>query len=444
MRTILNQAPITSLAGNASRPLRFIGVGVTALTLLYMATAFGTPKNTVVFEGRLSNVVEQIAPPLLDPVEASRDLHTLEIIIQRGDNLVSLLSRMGVNDEEVGRFLRNDRKAGIFARQLVPGKIFSAQVTHDGYLENLIFPLNGEQASALVVKRRSGDGGYEANTRALKTEGKLSLKSATIRHSLFGAADDAGIPDSIAVQLADIFAGDIDFHRDLRKGDKFSVIFETASHQGKALGLQRILAAEFINDGKTYRAFWYQPENGNGGYYTEDGRSVRKAFLRSPLEFSRISSGFTNARHHPVLRETRAHRGIDYASPTGTRVKTTGDGIIDFSGIQGGYGKVVMVRHPGGRTTVYGHLSGFAPGIRKGVRVAQGEVVGYVGATGIATGPHLHYEFRVDGVHRNPLTLALPDATPLAHDQLPTFKTKVAELSIQIETIRDVRIALLD
>jgi murein DD-endopeptidase MepM/ murein hydrolase activator NlpD len=410
--------------------------------MLFMATAFGTAQNTVVFDRKFEDVIENIATPTPGEVPANATRHAREVIIQRGDNLASVLDRMGISDAEAFQFLRSDKSAGVLARQLAPGKTFSARITEDGELHSLLFPLNGERANALSVERTSDD--FTADVLTLDVETKLTLKSATIQHSLFGASDAAGIPDSIAIQLTDIFGGDIDFHRDLRKGDKFSVIYETTSHQGKAVGMQRILAAEFINDGKSYRAFWYQPNKGNGGYYTAEGRSVRKAFLRSPLEFSRISSGFSNARYHPVLRETRAHRGIDYAAPTGTRVKTTGDGAIDFAGTQGGYGKVVMVRHPGNRTTVYGHLSGIAAGIKKGARVSQGEVIGYVGATGIATGPHLHYEFRVDGVHRNPLTVALPDAAPLDHAQLPTYKAKVADFAAQIETIRDIRIALLD
>ncbi|MEW6514989.1 MAG: peptidoglycan DD-metalloendopeptidase family protein [Pseudomonadota bacterium] len=410
--------------------------------MLFMATAFGTAQNTVVFDGKLEEVIENVATPVPGEIAVAVNRHAREIIIQRGDNLASILDRMGISDAEAFQFLRSDTKAGALARQLAPGKTFSAQVTEDGELLSLVFPFNGERATALFVGRTPD--GFTADILTLDVEAKVTLKSAIVQHSLFGAADAAGIPDSIAVQLADIFGGDIDFHRDLRKGDKFSVIYETASHQGKAIGTQRILAAEFINDGKPYRAFWYQPENGNGGFYTEEGRSVRKAFLRSPLEFSRISSGFSNARYHPVLRETRAHRGIDYAAPTGTRVKTTGDGIIDFAGTQGGYGKVVMVRHPGNRITVYGHLSGFAAGMKKGTRVSQGEVIGYVGATGIATGPHLHYEFRVDGIHRNPLTIALPDAAPLDRAQLPAYRAKVADLSMQIEAIRDTRVALLD
>lgn len=440
MRPILNQAISASFLSKATRPLWLVGAGSAAM--LFMATAFGTAQNTVVFDGKFEDVIENIATPIPGESLAAATHHAREVIIQRGDNLASVLDRLGISDAEAFQFLRSDKNAGALARQLAPGKTFSAQLTENGELHSLLFPLNGERANALFVEKTPE--GFAADTITLDVEAKLTLKSATIQHSLFGASDAAGIPDSVAIQLTDIFGGDIDFHRDLRKGDKFSVIYETASHQGKAIGTQRILAAEFINDGKSYRAFWYQPQNGNGGFYTADGRSVRKAFLRSPLEFSRISSGFSNARYHPVLRETRAHRGIDYAAPTGTRVKTTGDGVIDFAGIQGGYGKVVMVRHPGNRITVYGHLSGIAAGIKKGARVSQGEAIGYVGATGIATGPHLHYEFRVDGIHRNPLTIALPDAAPLDHAQLPTYKVKVADLTVQIETIRDIRIALLD
>lgn len=441
MRSILNQAFGTAFPSKVARPLWLAGTGT--LAMLLMATAFGTAQNTVTYDGKIEDVIERIATP--KPGELAADtipLHAREYVIQRGDNLSSVLDRIGISDADALQFLRSDKKAGVLARQLAPGKTLSARVTEEGELHSLAFPLNGERASTLTVLRTPD--GFATDTLLLDTETKITHKSATIQHSLFGAADAAGIPDGVAVQLADIFGGDIDFHRDLRKGDKFSVIYEMPSYQGKAIGAQRILAAEFVNDGKTYRAFWHQPENGNGGYYTSDGRSVRKAFLRSPLEFSRISSGFSNARYHPVLQEIRAHRGIDYAAPTGTRVKTTGDGVIDFAGSQGGYGKVVMVRHPGNRTTVYGHLSGFAAGIKKGARVSQGEVIGYVGATGLATGPHLHYEFRVDGIHRNPLMIALPDAAPLAHGQMPAFKAKVADLTMQIEAIRDVRIALLD
>ncbi|MBS3936316.1 MAG: peptidoglycan DD-metalloendopeptidase family protein [Sulfuritalea sp.] len=425
-----------------SIPLKVAAAAGLALMFLYMATAFGTSRSTEVFAGQISDIVEQIAAPAPQQVEQGDELYAREISIRRGDNLPGLLHRSGVVDAEASAFLRNDAQAALLARQLAPGKTFSAKITREGLLEHLVFPLNGEEGNALVIERMSS--GFKSSVAPLDRDKKISLKSAVIKHSLFGAADEAGIPDSIAMQLADIFAGDIDFHRDLRKGDRFSVVFETLSHQGKTLGTQRILAAEFINDGKSRHAFWFQPENASGGYYDLAGRSLKKAFLRSPLEFSRITSGFSNARYHPVLREIRAHRGIDYAAPTGTRVKATGNGVVDFAGVQGGYGKVVILRHAGNKTTVYGHLSGFASGIRKGARVSQGEIIGYVGATGIATGPHLHYEFRIDGVHRNPLTVTLPEAAPLPQGQMAAFEAGAIDLSRKIEAIRDVRIALLD
>jgi murein DD-endopeptidase MepM/ murein hydrolase activator NlpD len=252
------------------------------------------------------------------------------------------------------------------------------------------------------------------------------------------------MPDSVATQLADIFGGDIDFHRDLRKGDRFSVIYEAVNHMGRLVRTGRILAAEFINDGKTYRALWFQGADGQGGYYTADGKNIRKAFLRSPLEFSRITSGFTLSRFHPVLKEWRAHRGIDYGAPVGTRVKATGDGVVEFVGAQGGYGKMIILRHQGSYTTVYGHLSGFASGLKKGARVAQGDVIGYVGMTGLATGPHLHYEFRVNGSFQNPLTIALPSAPPLTPGQMAQFRTVAQSQLARIDMLRGSHLASLD
>lgn len=439
MRRILNQAISTSFA-QIPRPGVLTGIAILALG---MATAFGTVQSDVTFPGQISEVIDQIAVPMPQSVRSVDDQHAREIRIRRGDTLPSLLSEAGVHDEEATTFLRDDDKAAIMFRQLVPGKTFTVVVSSSGSLETLVFPLNGGKDNALVLERKSS-GGLSAEIKALELETKISRQSATIQFSLFGAADDAGIPDSVATQLADIFGGDIDFHRDLRKGDKFSVIYETTRHLGKPIRAERILAAEFINGGKTYRAYWYAGKDGSGSYYTQDGRSVRKAFLRSPLEFSRITSGFSNARYHPVLHETRAHHGIDYAAPTGTRIKATGDGIIEFSGNKGGYGKVVMIRHSGDRSTVYGHLSGFAPGIKQGARVSQGDVIGYVGATGLATGPHLHYEFRVAGVHRNPLTIALPDATPLTSNQLAAFKAYIDGFTPQISALSDMHLVMLD
>jgi murein DD-endopeptidase MepM/ murein hydrolase activator NlpD len=440
MRMILNQAQLGAFRTIGKRSLM---AGTTTIMLIGMATAFGTAPDTETYQGRFSDAIEQIAIPSFELTTDAPDSYAREIRIQRGDTVASLFSRMDIQDDSALAFLYSNREADTIFRQLAPGKTLSAEVSQDGNLRSLVFPLNGGNNTALVVQR-SADGGLTAQVQNLSPEKHLVMKSATIRHSLFGAADDAGIPDNIAIELANIFGGDIDFHRDLRKGDRFSVIYETENLQGRSVNSGRILAAEFVNDGKTFHAFWHQTSAGKGGYYSASGQSLKKEFLRSPLEFSRITSGFSNARYHPVLRETRAHRGIDYGAPTGTRVKATGDGVIDLAGVQGGYGKVVFIRHSGNRTTVYGHLSGFASGIRKGARVSQGEVIGYVGSTGLATGPHLHYEFRIAGVHRNPLTVTLPQAEPMPSAQLPEFRTQVASLMSQIESIKDMKLVMLD
>jgi murein DD-endopeptidase MepM/ murein hydrolase activator NlpD len=206
----------------------------------------------------------------------------------------------------------------------------------------------------------------------------------------------------------------------------------------------RVLAAEFINQGKTYQAVYFQNADGQGGYYTFDGKNIRKAFLRSPIEFSRISSGFSNARFHPVLKQWRAHKGIDYAAGTGTRVRATSDGVVETAGVQGGYGNLVVLRHQSKYTTWYGHLSGFAKGIRRGGRVSQGDVIGYVGATGLATGPHLHYEFRINDVHQNPLQVVMPSAPPITTVQKPEFEAATQPLAQRLTLLRGINTARFD
>ncbi len=220
-------------------------------------------------------------------------------------------------------------------------------------------------------------------------------------------------------------------------------MYEVFHHNGRPLQAGRVLAAEFVNDRKSYRAVWFADETGKGGYYAADGKNLRKAFLRSPLEFSRITSGF-KMRFHPILQEWRAHQGVDYGAPPGTRVKATADGTVELAGSQNGYGNVVVLRHGGGVTTLYGHLRGFASGIKRGARVAQGDVIGYVGATGWATGPHLHYEFRVNNQHRNPLTIAMPAAEPVAPQRMAAFRAAADPLAAQLELLAGANVAALD
>ena len=261
---------------------------------------------------------------------------------------------------------------------------------------------------------------------------------------MYAATDAAGLPDPVANQMAEIFAGDVDFHRDLHHGDRFSVIYEMSYSNGEPVSAGRILAAEFTNQGKTYRASYFQMPGTKGDYFSPDGKSMRKAFLRSPLEFSRVSSGFSNSRLHPVLNTIRAHKGVDYAAPIGTKVKVTADGTVAQIGKQNGYGNVVVVNHQGRYSTVYGHLSAFVKGMRQGQHVNQGDLIGYVGMTGLATGPHLHYEFKIDGVQRDPLRVALPDARPITKQQRTAFEDTTRQYNGRLAMLREARLAKLD
>jgi murein DD-endopeptidase MepM/ murein hydrolase activator NlpD len=415
-------------------------LAVGALSLFGVVAAFATA-GSVAPTVAVRPVVEQLALPIAEPFAGAEERYVREERIRRDDTVAALLTRLGVDDQAASALLRSSSAAAPLFRQMSPGKTVTAEVTRDGGLRQILFPLNGGDRLLTIS---AGDQGLSVSEVPLALETHVEMKSARIRYSLFGAADSAGIPDSVATQLADIFGGDIDFHRDIRKGDRFSVIYESQTHLGRAVRTGRILAAEFVNDGHTFNAFWFADGQGGGGYYTADGKSVRKAFLRSPLEFSRITSGFSGARMHPVLQEVRAHRGIDYGAPVGTRVKATADGIVETVGTHGGYGKLIVLRHQSQYQTAYGHLSGYAPGLHAGSRVRQGDVIGFVGATGLATGPHLHYEFRVAGVHRNPLAIALPDAPPLAASQLPTYRDQIRSAADGLARIGDVDLALLD
>lgn len=410
------------------------------IPLFGVVAAFGTVPDSAEIRDYQHVVVEPLAfdpsPALENPTFVSEER------IQRGDTFSALLSRLGVQDEEAFAQMRRQQDTQALFRQLRPGKIVTARTDENGELLALSFPLNGPTDDVLRIEKQ--DGKLRVTQEIQSLTAQVVMKSGEIRTSLFAATDQVDMPDSIATQMADIFGGDIDFHRDLRKGDRFSVVYEMLYHQGQPARAGRILAAEFVNGGKTFRALWFSSKEGQG-YYTAEGKNIRKAFLRSPLEFSRVTSGFTTGRFHPILQKWRAHKGVDYGAPTGTRVKATGDGIVDFVGKQNGYGNLIVIRHQGGHfTTWYGHLNGFAAGLRKGQRVSQGEVIGYVGQTGLATGPHLHYEFRIDGVHQNPLALALPSAPPLASSRLEEFRQVAEPLLFRIEQIRGMNLAQID
>jgi murein DD-endopeptidase MepM/ murein hydrolase activator NlpD len=343
-----------------------------------------------------------------------------------------------VNEDETRAFLLA-AKAGRSLQLLRPGASVQARTGEDGALLALRY-ITDKGRLIGFEKQGAEFGSVEQQLSLLPQQ---QMKSGEIRSSLFAATDAAGLSDNVAVQLADIFAGDIDFHRDLRRGDKFTVIYEMYFHEGRAIKSGRLLAAEFVNQGKSYRAVWFQDSEGRGGYFTPDGKNLRKAFLRSPLEFSRISSGFA-MRFHPILQQWRAHKGVDYAAPAGTNVKATADGVVEAIGRQSGYGNFVSLKHQGGFGTYYAHLSSFARGLHKGARVHQGDLIGHVGMTGWATGPHLHYEFRVNDQVRNPLTVALPSALPISAQQLAAFSSVSAPLAAELNLLKNTNLALLE
>ena len=425
-----------------NRPSHFwTGTLVAGVSLFSMVAAFGTAPESAQIRDYQRTVVEQI-PLALDAFQVTgRSAFVREERIQHGDTVAALLSRLGVQDEQAFALLRQKAETQPLFRQLRPGKVVSARTSESGELLALTFPLNGARDNALVVEKR--DGRLQASEQGQALTPQVVMKSGEIRSSLFAATDAIGLPDSIAIQMAEVLGGDIDFHRDLRRGDSFSVVYEMLFNQGQPARTGRILATEFVNNGKTFRAVWFESKEGQG-YYTADGKNIRKAFLRSPLEFSRITSGFSHSRLHPILQTWRAHKGVDYGAPIGTRVKATGDGIVEFAGKQGGYGNLVVIRHQGRYTTHYGHLNSFASGIRKGVRISQGDIIGHVGKTGWATGPHLHYEFRINNVHQNPLAVVLPSAPPLAQQQMADFRLYADPLIYRLDRIRGVNLALLD
>ena len=416
---------------------RFI-VALITVPAFGVVAAFGIAPDTMIDKVSVKNVVEELALPSLAVDEDAAATFNRQERVQSGETIASLFSRLQVDDPDALQFMRTDRQTRVL-NQLGPGKIVNAATD----AEHKLVALRYFNAGKLLSIERSGEG-FAVNETTAPLDRRVLMKSGEISSSLFGATDAAGLPDAVAVQLADIFSTDIDFHRDLRKGDRFSVVYELSYFRGEPVSSGRVLAAEFVNQGKAFKAVYFQYSDKEGGYYTPDGRNLRKQFLRSPLEFSRITSGFTLARFHPILQKWGAHKGIDYGAPTGARIKATADGVVEFAGRQGGYGNLIVLRHRSRYSTWYGHLSGFGKGLRKGARVAQGDVIGFVGATGLATGPHLHYEFRIDNMHQNPLRVAMPDAPPITVELKPRFEQTARPFGHQLEMLRTAKIARLD
>lgn len=367
-----------------------------------------------------------------------------ETRIRRGDTLAAVLQRLDAYDPKLLAFLTQDASARSIYK-LYPGRTVRAATDDQGNLAWLRYvhtpdARNDDSARSgtarLLVVESDGQGGYTAHESAEDTTTRTNLAVGVIRSSLFAATDEAGIPDAITLQIADILGAKIDFLHDLREGDRFRVVYETRQHEGRYAGAGRVLAVQFVNDGKPYNAVWFSPDpdSGTGAYYDFDGMSLRGAFLRTALKFTRISSTF-GMRMHPLHKIWTTHKGVDYAAPTGTPIHATADGVVEFAGWQNGYGNVVILKHYGNYSTVYAHQSRIADGLRKGDKVSQDQVIGYVGATGWATGPHLHYEFRVDNRPVDPLSVDLPVARALDPGERSAFMHALAPYRRQIRML---------
>lgn len=429
-----------------------LGAVVSLLPLSAALAALAAAPSAVELDALRSRpIIEAVdTPAVADQIAelARRDVRFVrEARVERGETIAALLERLGVRDDSLAAFIRNDPSARPLVR-LAPGRFVQARVNAQGRLEWLKVYSGGEPDGGTATTRvltldRSGEEwGFRASEADVVLERRVELRSGVVRLTLFGAADEAGVPDSIAQQMIDALEGAIDFHRDLRRGDAFHVVYEALYAAGEYMRPGRLLAVEFTSDRERRSAFWYADGSKRGGFYRLDGESVKRALLRSPLEYTRVSSGFSSNRSHPIFGYDAAHRGIDYQAPQGTRVRAVGDGVVKFAGWQSGYGNVVEVQHDGKHSTLYAHLRAIAPGLRQGSRIAQADLVGFVGMTGWATGPHLHYELKIHGRQVNPLTAQLPGAPALDTAQLAAFVQAVVPLRERLALLQRVSIAL--
>ncbi len=356
--------------------------------------------------------------------------------IKGGDTLAQIFSDLGLTPYQLHRIVNSSKSAKKLA-QIKPGQKIRIRLDTENEIRELVHEISPIRSRRILAE----EDGYKIRILERSLEYGSAHAYGVINTSLFASAQKAGLSDQKTMELANIFGWDIDFALEIRAGDQFSVVYREDYLDGQKLRDGPILAAEFVNQGKTYRAVRYVDKNGRADYFTPEGKSVRKAFLRTPVKIARISSRFNLRRKHPILNRIRAHKGVDYAAPKGTPIRASGDGRISLRGRKGGYGKTVIIEHGGGISTLYGHMSRYARSKRRGSRVKQGDVIGYIGKTGLATGYHLHYEFRVNGVHRNPLTVKLPAAKPIARDLKGDFEHQIQPLIAQLDALSRTMVA---
>jgi murein DD-endopeptidase MepM/ murein hydrolase activator NlpD len=384
----------------------------------------------------VQEIIDPVQPLALAPQVEALDAFSFNLYrsdtVRPTDTVESLFARLGVSDPEAAAYLRQDP---VVRSQLLGryGRTLRVEATAQHALRSLTarWVIDDRGNFQRLVVERGANGRFASRIESAPLTASTRLGSGTIRTSLFAAVDDSRIPDEVAIQVADIFSSEIDFHRGLRKGDRFSVVYEALEADGEPLRTGRVLSVEFVNNGKPRQAMWYQEPGSKGAYYTLDGKSLTSSYLASPMEFSRVTSSF-KMRFHPILKQWQAHLGTDFGAPQGTPVRTVGDGIVEFAGVQNGFGNVVFLRHNGTDVTVYAHLS--RVDVRQGQKVSQGQRVGAVGSTGWATGPHLHFEFRVNGINKDPVEVARrSQGVTLTAAARPTFDRMAGVMRAQLQ-----------
>lgn len=384
---------------------------------------------------------ELLEPPVIKSLHDQVGPFIHQTSIRQGDTLAAILKRLEINEPDLQHFLTYDEAARSIYK-LYPGR--TIQVALDAHNQLVWLRYNhtpADKENNTVVSRwlevtPDGQGSFIAQEHTVAASTEIKMAEGIITHSLFGATDQAGIPDAIALAMTEVLGSKIDFLKDIRTGDRFRVIYENYNSQGQPIAAGRILALEFDNNGTTHQALWFDEADNGGGYYDFQGNSIQGAFLRNAIKFSRISSTF-GKRRHPIHGSWRNHNGVDYAAPHGTPIQATADGVVEFIGTQRGYGKVIILKHHSGYSTLYAHQSRFEPGLKKGSKVQQGQRIGYVGATGWATGPHLHYEFRINGKPVDPLSVDLPAAQALEPHQVKKLQAMAGQYKKQLALLKE-------
>ncbi|OLU14496.1 peptidase M23 [Pseudomonas sp. PA1(2017)] len=365
------------------------------------------------------------------------DPRSKTVAVENGDTLSTVFSKVGLSPNTLHEVINSSKEAKQLTRLKV-GQELQFQLSEDGQLESLHSQLSDLESVSLSKT----DSGYDFKRELVKPDVHESYAHGVINSSLFVAAKRAGLSHNLTMDLANIFGYDIDFAMDIREGDDFEVIYQNKKVGDKSVGTGNILSARFTNRGKTFTAVRYTDKQGNVSYYDADGNSMRKAFIRTPVDFARISSRFSNGRKHPILNKIRAHKGVDYAAPRGTPIKAAGDGKVILAGRKGGYGNTVVLQHGSRYRTLYAHMQGFAKGVRTGGSVKQGQIIGYIGTTGLSTGPHLHYEFQVNGTHVDPLSQKLPMSDPIARQEKQRFLQMSKPLMARMDQEKATMLAL--